>query len=73
MDNEEAKNTLPSVLKLHKLVKEQGMAENEVINVLSSANNNELSYLQDKVDYLRNEINNLKLEKAKCQLTMFSP
>ena len=63
---EEAKNTLPSVLKLHKLVKEQGMAENEVINVLRLANNNELSYLQDKVDYLRNEINNLKLEKAEC-------
>ncbi|MGB6674021.1 MAG: hypothetical protein WBE34_16440 [Candidatus Nitrosopolaris sp.] len=63
---EEAKNTLPSVLKLHKLVKEQGMAENEVINVLRLANNNELSYLQDKVDYLRNEINNLELEKAEC-------
>ena len=49
------KNTLPSVLKLHKRVKEQGMAENEVINVLKLANNNELSYLRDKVDYLRNE------------------
>ena len=46
------KNTLPSVLKLHKRVKEQGMAENEVINVLKLANNNELSYLRDKVDSL---------------------
>ena len=62
---EEAKDSLPSILKLHKIVKEQDMGENEVINVLKLANNNELSYLQDKVEYLRNEINNLELEKAK--------
>ena len=42
------------------------MGEQELINVLKLANNNELSYLQDKVEYLRNEINNLELEKAKC-------
>ena len=29
------------------------MGENEVINVLKLANNNELRYLQDKVEYLR--------------------
>ncbi|PWU79196.1 MAG: hypothetical protein DLM72_18620 [Candidatus Nitrosopolaris wilkensis] len=63
---EEAKNSLPSVLKLHKIVKEQGMGEQEIINVLKLANNNELRYLQEKVDYLRNQINNLELEKAKC-------
>ncbi len=63
---EEAKDTLPSVLKLHRVVEEQGMGEQEIINVLKLANNNELPYLQDKVEYLRNEINNLELEKAEC-------
>jgi outer membrane murein-binding lipoprotein Lpp len=63
---EEAKDSLPSILKLHKIVKEQDMGENEVINVLKLANNNELPYLQDKVEYLRNEINNLELQKDKC-------
>jgi len=63
---EEAKDSLPSVLKLHKIVEEQGMSENEVINVLKLANNNELPYLQDKVEYLSTKINNLELEKAKC-------
>jgi hypothetical protein len=63
---EEAKDSLPSVLKLHKIVEEQGMGEQEIINVLKLANNNELSYLQGKVEYLRNETNNLELEKAKC-------
>jgi len=42
------------------------MGENEVINVLKLANNNELPYLQDKVEFLRNEKNNLELEKAEC-------
>jgi hypothetical protein len=63
---EEAKDSLPSILKLHRIVKEQDMSENEVINVLKLANNNEFSYLQDKVDYLRNEISNLELKKAEC-------
>ena len=52
---EEKKDSLPSILKLHKIVKEQEMGEHEVINVLKLANNNELPYLQDKVEYLRNE------------------
>jgi prefoldin subunit 5 len=42
------------------------MGELEIINVLKLANNNELSYLQDKVEYFRNEINRLELEQAKC-------
>ena len=57
------KDCLPSLLKLQ-IVEEQGMGEHEINNVLNLANNNELSYLQDKVEYLRNEINNLKLKKA---------
>jgi chromosome segregation ATPase len=61
---EEIKDSLPSFLKLHKIVKEHRMGENEVINVLTLANNNELPYLQGKVEYLRNEMNNLELKKA---------
>ena len=63
---EEAKDSLPSILKLLKIVKQQHMDENEVINVLKPANNNELRYLQDNVEYFRNGINNLELKKAEC-------
>jgi hypothetical protein len=63
---EEAKDSIPSILKLHKIVEEQGMGEQEIINVLKLANNNELLYLQERVDYLRGQINILELEKAKC-------
>jgi hypothetical protein len=47
---EEMKDRLPSILELHKIVEEQGMGKNEVINVLKLANNNELPYLQERVD-----------------------
>jgi uncharacterized coiled-coil DUF342 family protein len=63
---EEKKDSLPSFLKLHKIVEEQGMGEQEIINVLKLANNNELPYLQEKVEYFRNQIRNLELEKDKC-------
>jgi chromosome segregation ATPase len=56
----------PSLLKLLKIVEEQGMTEGEVINVLKLANNNELRDLQEKVEYFRNQIRNLELEKDKC-------
>jgi prefoldin subunit 5 len=42
------------------------MGEQQIINVLDLANHNQLEYLQGKVEYLRNEINNLELEKTKC-------
>jgi len=42
-------------------VEEQRMTEGEVINVLKLANNDELPYLQGKVEYFRNEINKLEL------------
>jgi hypothetical protein len=34
--------------------------------VLKLANNNEVSFLQEKVEYLRTEINNLELKKTEC-------
>jgi hypothetical protein len=63
---EEKKDSLPSLLKLHKIMEEQRMTEGEVINVLKLANTNELPYLQGKVEYFRNEINKLEFEKTKC-------
>ena len=40
------------------------MGEQEIINVLKLANNYELSFLQEKVEYLRTEIDNLELKKT---------
>ncbi|MFZ0897279.1 MAG: hypothetical protein WAZ77_22475 [Candidatus Nitrosopolaris sp.] len=60
------KYSLPSFLKLHRIVNDLGMGEQQIINVLDLANHNQLEYLQDKVEYLRNEINNLDLKKTEC-------
>ena len=48
---------LHKLLRLHKIVK--GMEEHDVINVLELAKNNQLEYLQWKVEYLRNDIDML--------------
>jgi prefoldin subunit 5 len=42
------------------------MGEQQIINVLDLANHNQIEYLQGKVEYLRTEINNLKLKKTEC-------
>ena len=60
------KYSLPSFLKLHRIVNNLGMGEQQIINVLDLANHNQLEYLQGKVEYLRNEINNLELKKTEC-------
>ncbi|MGC1927775.1 MAG: hypothetical protein WA667_02280 [Candidatus Nitrosopolaris sp.] len=49
-------------MRLHKILNDLGMREQEIINVLKLANNNELQYLQEKVDYLRNQLNMLELQ-----------
>jgi uncharacterized coiled-coil DUF342 family protein len=63
---DQTKYSLPYLLKLYRIVNAQGMGEQEIINVLKLANNNELSYLQDRVEYLRGQINILELKKTKC-------
>jgi hypothetical protein len=60
------KYSLPSFLRLHRIVNDLGMGEQEIINVLDLANHNQLEYLQNKVEYLRNEINKLELKKTEC-------
>src|SRR5215467_1301269 len=62
---DEAKKYLPSLLRLHKIVKDLGMKENDVIKVLELAKHNELERLQWKVEYLRNEVIVLEMEKWK--------
>jgi chromosome segregation ATPase len=42
------------------------MEEHEIINVLQLANSHHLELLQWKVEYLRNDIERLEVEKTKC-------
>src|SRR5581483_1496685 len=44
-----------------------GMGQQQIINVLNLANHNQLERLQWKVEYLANEVNALKEEKANCE------
>jgi hypothetical protein len=60
------KYSLPSFLRLHRIVNDLGMGEQQIINVLDLANHNQLQYLQDKVEYLGNEVKMLEEEKANC-------
>jgi hypothetical protein len=63
---EEIRPYLPSFLRLHKILNDRGMGEQEIINVLELANNHQLQYLQWKVEYLRNDIEKLEDQKTKC-------
>jgi hypothetical protein len=56
---------LPRLLRLHKIVKDLGMEECDIKNVLELAKNNQLEYLQWKVEYLRNDIDMLEVQKEK--------
>ena len=62
---DEAEYDLHKLLRLHKIVKGLGMEEHDIINVLELAKNNQLEYLQWKVEYLRNDIEVLEVQKAK--------
>jgi hypothetical protein len=61
---EEARYDLPGLLTLHKIVKDLGMQEQEIINVLKLANSHQLEHLQSKVEYLRNGIDRLEVQKT---------
>ena len=62
---DEARYNLSNLFKLHKIVKDLGMGEKEIIKVLELAKYDELQNLQWKVQYLRNEVNTLEMEKWK--------
>ncbi len=60
-----ARYNLSNLLRLHKIVKDLGLKEYDVINALELAKHNELENLQWKVEYLRNELDMLENEKWK--------
>jgi hypothetical protein len=63
---DEAEYDLNDLLRLHRIFKNLGMSEKEIINVLELAKNNQLQYLQWKVEYLRNDVDILEAQKTKC-------
>ena len=60
---DEGRYDVRGLLRLHKIVKDLGMGEKEIMKVLELAKHNELERLQWKVEYLRNEVNTLEMEK----------
>jgi hypothetical protein len=62
---DEARYDIYGLLRLHKIVKDMGLGEKEIIKVLELAKYDELERLQWKVEYLRNEVNTLEMEKWK--------
>ena len=63
---DEAEYDLHKLLRLHKIVKHLGMEEHDINNVLELAKDNELQYLQSKVEYLRNDVDVLEVQKARA-------
>jgi hypothetical protein len=68
---EEAKYDVHDLLKLHKIVKDQGMEKQDIINVLEFVKYNQLRTLQWKAAYLRSQINTLETEKTEVARTLF--
>lgn len=62
---DEAKYDLHDLLALHRIVKGLGMEKQDIKKVLELAKNNQLQYLQPKVEYLRNEISVLERERMR--------
>jgi hypothetical protein len=58
--------SISSFLRLHKIVSDLGMREQQIINVLNLVNHNQSELLQSKVEYLTNEANALEEQKMKC-------
>src|SRR5215469_4173254 len=62
---DEVRYDVRGLLRLHKIVQDLRIEENDVIKVLELVKHNELECLQWKVEYLRNEVNVLEMEKWK--------
>lgn len=60
------RDTISSFLRLHKIVTDRGMTEQQIIKVLDLANYNQLECLQWKVEFVGNEVNMLEQEKTDC-------
>jgi hypothetical protein len=63
---DEAEDDLHGLLRLHRIFKDLCMVEHDIHNVLELAKNNQLQYLQWKVEYLRNDVDMLEAQRTKC-------
>ena len=68
---EEAKYDLHDLLRLHRIVKVQGMEKQDIINVLDLVKNDQLQSLQLKAQHLRDGINTLEAEKLEAKSQIF--
>ena len=69
---DEAKYDLYSLLRLYKIVKDLGMNEHDIHNILELAKYNQLQDLQWKVGCLRYGIDMLECEKSKSRYQIFN-
>jgi predicted HTH domain antitoxin len=60
---DEARYDIYGLLRLHKILKDLGLNEQDIENVLDIAKHNELQNLQWKVECLRNDVNMLEMKK----------
>jgi transposase len=64
--HDEVRYDLHSLLRLHNIFKDLGLQECDIKNLLELTKHNQLQYLQWKVEYLRNDIDMLEVQKAKA-------
>jgi hypothetical protein len=68
---DEVKYDLYSLLRLHKIVKDIGMNEHDIRNVLELAKYNQLQNVQREAERIRSEINLLETEKTEAMSQIF--
>jgi DNA-binding transcriptional MerR regulator len=68
---EEAKCDLDDLLRLHRIVKDLGMNEQDIRNVLDLVKNNQLQTMQREAERIRSEINTLETEKTEAMSQIF--
>jgi hypothetical protein len=68
---DEAKDDLYSLLRLHKIVKDLGMNEQDIRSVLDLVKNDQLQTLQLKAESITSEINTLEAEKTEAVSQIF--
>jgi peptidoglycan hydrolase CwlO-like protein len=68
---DEVKYDLYSLLRLHKIVKDLGMNEHDIRNVLELAKYNQLQNLQREAERIRSEINMVEAKKTEAMSQIF--
>jgi predicted transcriptional regulator len=67
---EEIKDDIASFLKLYRLSKAKGMGVNQVVNLLTIANN-DLPAIEERFKRLRNDISMLQSQKCICERNLY--